>query len=49
MLYEKGQFFEKAASTYIRLKNWHKVGELLPHVTSTKIHLQYAKVSYINL
>ncbi|XP_067012869.2 WD repeat-containing protein 19 [Anabrus simplex] len=43
MLYEKGQYFDKAASTYIRLKNWAKVGELLPNITSPKIHLQYAK------
>ncbi|XP_069781014.1 WD repeat-containing protein 19 isoform X4 [Narcine bancroftii] len=42
-LYEKGQYYEKAASVYIRCKNWAKVGELLPHVTSPKIHLQYAK------
>lgn len=45
MLYEKGLFYDKAASAYIRLKNWQKVGELLPNITSTKIHLQYAKVS----
>ncbi|XP_078534454.1 WD repeat-containing protein 19 isoform X1 [Lissotriton helveticus] len=42
-LYEKGQYYDKAASVYIRCKNWAKVGELLPHVTSPKIHLQYAK------
>uniref|UniRef100_A0A6I8R870 WD repeat-containing protein 19 n=1 Tax=Xenopus tropicalis TaxID=8364 RepID=A0A6I8R870_XENTR len=42
-LYEKGQYFDKAASVYIRCKNWAKVGELLPHVSSPKIHLQYAK------
>ncbi|KAG8453594.1 hypothetical protein GDO86_000286, partial [Hymenochirus boettgeri] len=42
-LYEKGQYFDKAASVYIRCKNWSKVGELLPHVSSPKIHLQYAK------
>ncbi|XP_042197361.1 WD repeat-containing protein 19 [Callorhinchus milii] len=42
-LYEKGQYCDKAASVYIRCKNWAKVGELLPHVTSPKIHLQYAK------
>ncbi|NXY87829.1 WDR19 protein, partial [Alcedo cyanopectus] len=42
-LYEKGQYYEKAASLYIRCKNWSKVGELLPHVSSPKIHLQYAK------
>ncbi|XP_023685243.1 WD repeat-containing protein 19 isoform X1 [Paramormyrops kingsleyae] len=42
-LFEKGQYYDKAASVYIRCKNWAKVGELLPHVTSPKIHLQYAK------
>uniref|UniRef100_A0A8C5I6Y2 WD repeat-containing protein 19 n=1 Tax=Gouania willdenowi TaxID=441366 RepID=A0A8C5I6Y2_GOUWI len=42
-LYEKGQYFDKAASVYIRCKNWAKVGELLPNVSSPKIHLQYAK------
>ncbi|XP_040191059.1 WD repeat-containing protein 19 [Rana temporaria] len=42
-LYEKGQYYDKAASVYIRCKNWAKVGELLPNVTSPKIHLQYAK------
>lgn len=25
------------------LKNWSKVGELLPYVTSNRIYLQYAK------
>ncbi|XP_036993911.2 WD repeat-containing protein 19 [Artibeus jamaicensis] len=42
-LYEKGLYYDKAASVYIRCKNWAKVGELLPHVSSPKIHLQYAK------
>ncbi|KAG7241299.1 hypothetical protein INR49_025817 [Caranx melampygus] len=42
-LYEKGQYYDKAASVYIRCKNWTKVGELLPHVSSPRIHLQYAK------
>lgn len=42
-LYEKGQYYDKAASVYIRCKNWAKVGELLPNVSSQKIHLQYAK------
>lgn len=45
MLYESGLFYDKAASAYIRLKNWEKVGDVLPNVTSSKIHLQYAKVS----
>ncbi|XP_071315895.1 WD repeat-containing protein 19-like isoform X2 [Trachinotus anak] len=42
-LYEKGQYYDKAASLYLRCKNWTKVGELLPHVSSPRIHLQYAK------
>ncbi|XP_064419402.1 WD repeat-containing protein 19 isoform X2 [Latimeria chalumnae] len=42
-LFEKGQYYDKAASVYIRCKNWAKVGELLPNVSSPKIHLQYAK------
>uniref|UniRef100_A0A7N8WU58 WD repeat-containing protein 19 n=1 Tax=Mastacembelus armatus TaxID=205130 RepID=A0A7N8WU58_9TELE len=39
----KVEYYDKAASVYIRCKNWAKVGELLPHVSSPKIHLQYAK------
>lgn len=70
-LYEKGQYYDKAASVYIRSKNWWekgqlslsplemyllctitfhfdfalrvKVGELLPNISSPKMHLQYAK------
>ena len=42
-LYEQGGYYDKAASVYIRGKNWNKVGELLSHVTSPKIHIQYAK------
>jgi hypothetical protein len=49
MLYEKGQFYDKAASAYIRLKNWEKVGEMLVYVSSPKIHLQYAKVGVCKL
>ncbi|XP_009068773.1 PREDICTED: WD repeat-containing protein 19-like, partial [Acanthisitta chloris] len=47
-LYEKGQYYDKAASVYIRCKNWAKVGELLPHVSSPKIHLQYAKAKEVD-
>lgn len=43
MLFEKGQYWEKAAAVYIKTKNWAKVGELLAHVTSPKLHVQYAK------
>lgn len=42
-LYEEAKNYEKAAAVYIRCKNWHKVGKLLPKVSSPKIHLQYAK------
>ncbi|XP_024939624.1 WD repeat-containing protein 19 isoform X2 [Cephus cinctus] len=43
MLYEKAEYFDKAASAYIKLKNWHKVGQLLPQISSPKINIQYAK------
>ncbi|KAK3876370.1 hypothetical protein Pcinc_018852 [Petrolisthes cinctipes] len=43
VLYESGNFHEKAASLYIRLKNWGKVGQLLVNINSPKMHLQYAK------
>jgi len=49
MLYEKGQLYDRAASAYIRLKNWEKVGEMLIYVSSPKIRLQYAKVSLCKL
>lgn len=51
-LFEKAECFDQAASVYIQLKNWNKLGELLPKVKSSKIHLQFAKVCkslYYNL
>ncbi|XP_037504482.1 WD repeat-containing protein 19 [Rhipicephalus sanguineus] len=42
-LYEQGNYYDKAANLYIKLKNWNKVGELLQHITSPKIYAQYAK------
>lgn len=42
-LYERSEYFDKAASAYIKLKNWHKVGQLLPQISSAKINIQYAK------
>ncbi|XP_039456737.1 WD repeat-containing protein 19-like [Oreochromis aureus] len=42
-LYEEGQYYDKAVSAYIRCKNWTKVEELLPNISSPEIHLQYAK------
>lgn len=43
ILYEKAEYFDKAASAYIKLKNWSKVGQLLPSISSPKINIQYAK------
>ncbi|XP_046394611.1 WD repeat-containing protein 19 [Ischnura elegans] len=43
VLYETGEYYEKAASLYIKLKNWKKVGALLPNISRSKIHIQYAK------
>ncbi|GIY28504.1 WD repeat-containing protein 19 [Caerostris darwini] len=43
LLYEKGGFIDNAATLYIKLKNWKKVKELLPGITSPKIYAQYAK------
>lgn len=42
-LYEQGHYYDKAAYLYIKLKNWVKIGELLPNISSPKIQLQYAK------
>uniref|UniRef100_A0A669CGS2 WD repeat domain 19 n=1 Tax=Oreochromis niloticus TaxID=8128 RepID=A0A669CGS2_ORENI len=41
--YEEGQYYDKAVSAYIRCKNWTKVEELLPNISSPEIHLQHAK------
>jgi WD repeat-containing protein 19 len=42
-LYEAAGSHDKAAYLYIKLKNWAKIGQLLPHISSPKIQLQYAK------
>jgi len=42
-LYERCQQWNSAATIYIKLKNWSKVTELLPRVSSRRIHLQLAK------
>ena len=43
VLYEAAGSHDKAAYLYIKLKNWSKIGQLLPHISSPKIQLQYAK------
>lgn len=42
-LYESAGNFEKAATCYIELKNWNKIGQLLPHIKSASTFIQYAK------
>ena len=42
-LYEAAGSHDKAAYLYTKLKNWAKIGQLLPHISSPKIQLQYAK------
>ena len=42
-LYEAGQYYDKAAHLYIKLKNWAKIGAILPNISSPKIQLQFAK------
>ena len=42
-LYESAQYYDKAAHLYIKLKNWSKIGSLLPNISSPKIQLQFAK------
>ncbi|XP_014256519.1 WD repeat-containing protein 19 [Cimex lectularius] len=43
LLYESTGNFDKAAACYISLKNWKKVGQLLPEISDMKIYKQYAK------
>ncbi|GAB0091086.1 WD repeat-containing protein 19 [Sergentomyia squamirostris] len=43
MLYERSGNWDSCCSLYIQLKNWVKVEELLPRVTSLKLHAAYAK------
>ena len=42
-LFEAAQSWDKAASVYIKTKHWSKVGELMKHITSPKLLIQYAK------
>ena len=42
-LYETANYYEKAANLYIKLKNWTKIGQTLPHISSSMIQLQFAK------
>ena len=33
----------QAAHLYIKMKNWSKIGQILPHISSSKIQLHFAK------
>jgi WD repeat-containing protein 19 len=36
-LYEAAGYYDKSAQLNIKLKNWQKVGQLLPHISSPKV------------
>lgn len=42
-LYDKSENWDKACDLYIQQKMWNKVEEILPNVTSLKLHGTYAK------
>ena len=48
-LFEASQSWDKAAAVYIKTKNWAKVGELMQHITSPKLLIQYAKAKEADL
>ena len=41
-LYEAAGYYDKAAQLNIKLKNWQKIGQLLPHISSPKIQVHYS-------
>ena len=51
-LYEAAQYYDKAAYQYIKLKDWAKIGKLLPHISSPKIQVSVPHcrrgVEYVN-
>eukprot|EP00040_Diaphanoeca_grandis_P026894 m.151683 g.151683 ORF g.151683 m.151683 type:complete len:1363 (+) comp30773_c0_seq2:182-4270(+) len=47
-MFVNGKQFDKAALMYIKMKNWKKVGEILPQVQSPKILVQFAKARETN-
>ena len=38
-LYEAAGYYDKSAQLNIKLKNWQKIGQLLPHISSPKVKL----------
>ena len=45
-LYEQANYFDKAAYLYIKLKDWTKIGKLLPHISSPKIQVNIFAIYY---
>jgi hypothetical protein len=45
ILFEKAENWEMACKLYIQLKQFTRVDLILPHVTNSKLHSIYAKVS----
>ncbi|XP_055600777.1 WD repeat-containing protein 19 [Uranotaenia lowii] len=43
ILLEKGGNWDKCCELYIHLKQWKKVDQILPNITSLKLHAAYAK------
>ena len=39
----KATVLHQAAHLYIKLKNWSKIGQILPHISSSKIQLHFAR------
>ena len=46
-LYEAAGYYDKAAQLNIKLKNWQKIGQLLPHISSPKVRLIFLKFSIV--
>jgi WD repeat-containing protein 19 len=44
LLYERSEKYEKAAIIFLKAKKYSNVASILPHITSPKIFLQYAKI-----
>jgi hypothetical protein len=48
-LYEAGGYYDKAAQLNIKLKNWQKIGQLLPHISSPKVVGNFLQMMHNNI
>jgi WD repeat-containing protein 19 len=48
-LYEAGGYYDKAAQLNIKLKNWQKIGQLLPHISSPKVVGNFLQIMQNNI